>query len=253
VGDCISKGRRSPLHPIETGPPGSLIGRRAARKGARQRPGRSPDCRDIMNGQRRFPASPMPPGRPGVERSADDPGPGGWMMADLVPGRAGPGERLGGLVLGQRHVAVLAATTRRQDSQLAAKNSANSANSASSRLTPINPTSARNAYLEPEQSGRNFDLSVARWQCRSRSWPWLVAPPRCAVRYSGIPSPPVSICGMKIARGSRVAVNRSGSPPLNICEWVRSEASPSLRTDSPLADGSVTRPTPGDLDRSEGG
>ena len=62
-------------------------------------------CRDVMTGQRRFLAAPMPPGRPGVERGADYPGPGGWMMADLVPGRPRPGERLGGLVLGQRHVA----------------------------------------------------------------------------------------------------------------------------------------------------
>jgi hypothetical protein len=41
---------------------------------------------------------------------------------------------------------VLAATARRQGSQLAAKNSANSA---LSWLTPVNPPVTRNAYLGP--------------------------------------------------------------------------------------------------------
>ena len=47
----------------------------------------------------------MPPGRPGVQCSADHPGPGSWMSTDPAPRRPRPGERLGGLVLGQRHAA----------------------------------------------------------------------------------------------------------------------------------------------------
>jgi len=84
--------------------PGGQPPERGQHGGVQAGPG-APGCRGVVIGQRQLTCAAAPPRRPGIERGAHHPRPRRRMAADLPPGRPGPGDRLGDLILGEPHVA----------------------------------------------------------------------------------------------------------------------------------------------------